>query len=253
MNITVQSAGSQFSAIRSTEGLQALRAVGCGLRFQIVIQHIIGRIVHRWSTPSAGSAPAVRLSFPTTGSRMVERVLDIRPAPAQPRFGHLEIAPRALSLRPLMLDAGIGPAQHLARLMFADHTGDVIVDHHHLVHQPLPLARRTSRSWQSHSRPASAPPARYRQSVASPGLHDHAWRHHQSSVQPARLLQSRSEAYRRSPCLRVFDATGQVIDPAERQHPASHIRRWSHGPPPRPAPGRWRSRGLDAGRCRSSP
>ena len=110
------------------------------------------------------------------------------------------------------------PAQHLAGLMFADHAGDVVIYHHHLIHQPLPLHGK---------HPDGGRAAANAHPPLGPTIHDGRF---------ARLNENRratvdGQINRLTVAKRQHGGTGeptfglgsarQVMDPAQRQHLAA--------------------------------
>ena len=67
-----------------------------------------------------------------------QRIGNIGATPSRAGLGHLEIAAgrRAPAFH---LDSGVGDVEQLSGLMLAENAGDVVIDHHDLVHLAVPL------------------------------------------------------------------------------------------------------------------
>src|SRR5438876_8583157 len=139
-------------------------------RTQILIEFVIGPLLagcayHKHPQTWPG-LPAIERA------KDRKRVRDISTAPAASGLGDLEVAARSRAAA-LQFYARGGDAEHLACLMFGQHTGDVIVDDHDLVDEPEPLLAEHA----DRRRAAAGAHAQFGDAVHDgrvPGLHDDA-------------------------------------------------------------------------------
>ena len=76
--------------------------------------------------------------FGSNGPKHRERIGDLSAAPAGAGLGNLEITARRRAPS-LHLDSGVGNIEQFAGLMFDEHAGDVVVDHHDFIDLAVPL------------------------------------------------------------------------------------------------------------------
>ncbi len=190
MNRTEQSAGSQFSPMRSTTcAPPAASPPGTGRRPSS-------------STHYSASSPVVRgqqQAQPGPGGLRVDalddgkRVGDVGAAPADAGMRHLEVA-AGRGAAAAHADAGRRHAEALAGLVLGQHAGDVVIDHDHLIHLAVPLLREDADGGAA----AADPHARARRVPltmgACAGLHAPPLRRHRWSSSTASPLHSASRA-----------------------------------------------------------
>ena len=114
---------------------QGLRHIAFN-RLNVVIEFKIGAVVARGADHQHAEARFGFLWIEVFDDR--ERIVNVGAAPARPRFRHLEITSRR-RLPTAQAYAGFRHIQHLARLVFREHTGDVVVHHHDLIDVVEPL------------------------------------------------------------------------------------------------------------------
>ena len=164
MNSTVQSEGSQFSPMRSTTARTA-PGISAGTGRKILVEDAVERILAGGRGEEQAQAGPGHGGVDLLDDR--QRVGDVGAAPAEPRIGDLEVAPRR-RFAPAHADAGRRHVEAAAGLMLGQHAGDVVVDDDHLVDLAEPIAWRRCRRSPSRSRPACAPPAARRRSAPRP-------------------------------------------------------------------------------------
>ncbi len=138
MNSTVVSAGSQFSAIRSTAAV-----IGAGIGAASG-RSCSSSTYHDASSPVVETISRRRPGQATLGSifsMIVERIGDVGAAPARAGLCDLKIAP-GRGAAAAHADAGRRHVEEAAGLVLGQHARDVVVDHDHLVGVPRPLLRK---------------------------------------------------------------------------------------------------------------
>ena len=211
MNSTVQSAGSQFSAMRSTTCLHRRRHRG-RLRLQVLVELEPGRMLAGGRDHQQPQAGPGLLGIDLLDD--LQRIADVGAAPAQPGLGDLEVA-AGRRLAAAHADAGGLHVEEAAALVLAQHAGDVVVDHDHLVDMVLPLRREHADG----GRAAADPHALLARAVDDRrpvGLH-HDGRAAVDRELDRLLVAEREQRVAGDDAL-LLAAAGQVMHAAERQH-----------------------------------
>src|SRR6185437_2964978 len=144
----------------------------------------------------------------------LQGIADIGPAPACAGFGDAEIAARRRAPA-LHADAGLARAEQLAGLMLGQHTGDVIVDHHHLVDlaEPLPREHADGRRAAPHAHSLLKLAVDDRRLA---GLDDDS--RAAVDAQLDRLAVAEIEQRLAGDAALFLSAMGEMVDAAEREH-----------------------------------
>ena len=107
-------------------------------RVQRIVQHIPLRVLAGGRRHQQTQAGFCNTDLPAFDDR--QRIVDVGAAPAVARIGNLEVTARCRLATP-HLDAGLRHVEAAPGLVFGQHAGDVIVDHHHFIRHAGELAR----------------------------------------------------------------------------------------------------------------